>query len=169
VQMSKFAKRKPHQLSGGQQQRVALARSLAKRPKILLLDEPFWGALDKKIAPNKTQLELVQTRSSKWAFTCIMVTHDQEEAMTHGPPRVGDYVGRPAAASGHAPAMCMTSPNSRFYRRIYRRKPIFSKARWWKTMPIMPLSNAPSWACRCASTTVWGGPHRAESMDQHPP
>ena len=79
VQMTKFAKRKPHQLSGGQQQRVALARSLAKRPKILLLDEPL-GALDKKLR-QQTQLELVNTLESVGA-TCIMVTHDQEEAMT---------------------------------------------------------------------------------------
>ena len=79
VQMSKFAKRKPHQLSGGQQQRVALARSLAKRPKILLLDEPL-GALDKKLR-QQTQLELVNTLESV-GVTCIMVTHDQEEAMT---------------------------------------------------------------------------------------
>lgn len=79
VQMSKFAKRKPHQLSGGQQQRVALARSLAKRPKILLLDEPL-GALDKKLR-QQTQLELVNTLE-KVGVTCIMVTHDQEEAMT---------------------------------------------------------------------------------------
>ena len=79
VQMTKFAKRKPHQLSGGQQQRVALARSLAKRPKILLLDEPLC-ALDKKLR-QQTQLELVNTLESVGA-TCIMVTHDQEEAMT---------------------------------------------------------------------------------------
>lgn len=79
VQMTKYAKRKPHQLSGGQQQRVALARSLAKRPKLLLLDEPL-GALDKKLR-QQTQLELVNTLEQVGA-TCIMVTHDQEEAMT---------------------------------------------------------------------------------------
>ncbi|CBA04446.1 TPA: ABC transporter ATP-binding protein [Neisseria meningitidis] len=79
VQMTKFAKRKPHQLSGGQQQRIALARSLAKRPKILLLDEPL-GALDKKLR-QQTQLELVNTLEQV-GVTCIMVTHDQEEAMT---------------------------------------------------------------------------------------
>ncbi|WP_434778465.1 ABC transporter ATP-binding protein [Neisseria sp. Ec49-e6-T10] len=79
VQMTKYATRKPHQLSGGQQQRIALARSLAKRPKVLLLDEPL-GALDKKLR-QQTQLELVNTLE-KVGVTCIMVTHDQEEAMT---------------------------------------------------------------------------------------
>jgi len=79
VQMRKLAGRKPHQLSGGQQQRTALARSLAKRPKLLLLDEPL-GALDKKLR-METQLELVNVIQSV-GVTCIMVTHDQEEAMT---------------------------------------------------------------------------------------
>ena len=79
VHMSKFAKRKPHQLSGGQRQRVALARSLAKRPKLLLLDEPM-GALDKKLR-SQMQLELVEI-IERVGVTCIMVTHDQDEAMT---------------------------------------------------------------------------------------
>jgi len=79
VQLGKFAKRKPHQLSGGQQQRVALARSLAKRPQLLLLDEPL-GALDKKLR-EETQIELVNI-IEEVGVTCVMVTHDQEEAMT---------------------------------------------------------------------------------------
>jgi len=79
VQLSAYARRKPHQLSGGQQQRVALARSLAKRPKLLLLDEPL-GALDKKLR-EQTQFELVNI-IEQVGVTCVMVTHDQEEAMT---------------------------------------------------------------------------------------
>ncbi|MDO5679397.1 MAG: polyamine ABC transporter ATP-binding protein [Pelistega sp.] len=79
VQMAGYARRKPSQLSGGQQQRVALARSLVKRPKLLLLDEPM-SALDKQIR-QKTQIELVKILDQV-GVTCIMVTHDQEEAMT---------------------------------------------------------------------------------------
>ncbi|MFN3579823.1 MAG: ABC transporter ATP-binding protein [Pseudomonas sp.] len=79
VHMTEYAKRKPSQLSGGQRQRVALARSLAKSPKVLLLDEPM-GALDKKLR-SQMQLELVEI-IERVGVTCIMVTHDQEEAMT---------------------------------------------------------------------------------------
>jgi len=79
VQLDGFASRKPDQLSGGQQQRVALARSLIKRPKLLLLDEPL-GALDKKLR-EETQFELINLQE-KLGVTFIVVTHDQEEAMT---------------------------------------------------------------------------------------
>ena len=72
-------RRKPHQLSGGQRQRVALARSLVKRPKLLLLDEPL-AALDRKLR-EETQFELVNIQEQV-GITFVMVTHDQEEAMT---------------------------------------------------------------------------------------
>lgn len=73
VHMQEYAKRKPHQLSGGQRQRVALARSLAKRPKLLLLDEPM-GALDKKLR-DRMQLEVTDILE-RVGVTCVMVTHD---------------------------------------------------------------------------------------------
>jgi putrescine transport system ATP-binding protein len=79
VQLSQFAGRKPHQLSGGQRQRVALARSLSKQPKVLLLDEPL-GALDKKLREH-TQFEIMNIQE-KTGITFVVVTHDQEEAMT---------------------------------------------------------------------------------------
>jgi putrescine transport system ATP-binding protein len=79
VQLQKFSDRKPHQISGGQRQRVALARCLAKAPKLLLLDEPL-GALDKKLR-HETQFELMDIQE-KTETTFVIVTHDQEEAMT---------------------------------------------------------------------------------------
>ncbi len=79
VQLEAFARRKPHMISGGQRQRVALARSLAKAPKLLLLDEPL-GALDKKLRQD-TQFELMDIQE-KTGTTFVIVTHDQEEAMT---------------------------------------------------------------------------------------
>jgi putrescine transport system ATP-binding protein len=79
VQLDGYGTRKPSQLSGGQRQRVALARALIKRPKLLLLDEPL-GALDKKLR-EETQFELINIQESL-GVTFIVVTHDQEEAMT---------------------------------------------------------------------------------------
>jgi putrescine transport system ATP-binding protein len=79
VKLAGLEKRKPDQLSGGQRQRVALARSLARRPQVLLLDEPL-AALDKKLRES-TQLELMELQR-RLGMTFIIVTHDQEEAMT---------------------------------------------------------------------------------------
>jgi putrescine transport system ATP-binding protein len=79
VKLEGLEKRKPDQLSGGQRQRVALARSLARRPQVLLLDEPL-AALDKKLR-ERTQLELMELQR-RLGLTFIIVTHDQEEAMT---------------------------------------------------------------------------------------
>jgi len=79
TRLEKFGQRKPHQISGGQRQRVALARSLAKAPKLLLLDEPL-GALDAKLRQD-TQFELMDIQE-KTGTTFVIVTHDQEEAMT---------------------------------------------------------------------------------------
>ncbi|MET4103595.1 putrescine transport system ATP-binding protein [Roseovarius sp. MBR-78] len=79
TRLTQFARRKPHQISGGQRQRVALARSLAKAPKLLLLDEPL-GALDAKLR-TATQFELMDIQETT-GTTFVIVTHDQEEAMT---------------------------------------------------------------------------------------
>jgi putrescine transport system ATP-binding protein len=85
VKLEGLEKRKPDQLSGGQKQRVALARSLARRPQVLLLDEPL-AALDKKLRQS-TQAELMEVQR-RLGMTFVIVTHDQEEAMT-----VADRIG----------------------------------------------------------------------------
>ena len=109
VQLGELAKRKPHQLSGGQQQRVALARSLAKKPQLLLLDEPL-GALDKKLR-QQTQFELMHIIESV-GVTCVMVTHDQEEAMTMASRIAVMSQGRVLQVG--TPKEIYESPNCRF-------------------------------------------------------
>jgi putrescine transport system ATP-binding protein len=109
VQLEGLAARKPHQLSGGQRQRVALARSLVKRPKLLLLDEPL-GALDKKLR-EVTQFELVKIQETL-GVTFIVVTHDQEEAMTLA-TRIGVMDAGQIVQVGE-PAEIYEYPSSRF-------------------------------------------------------
>jgi putrescine transport system ATP-binding protein len=109
VDLSNLADRKPDQLSGGQRQRVALARGLAKRPAILLLDEPL-GALDRKLRA-RTQFELVNLQD-RIGTTFILVTHDQEEAMT-----MSDRIAVMRAGGIQqigAPREVYEYPNSRF-------------------------------------------------------
>ena len=109
VQMERFASRKPHQLSGGQRQRVALARSLAKNPKILLLDEPL-GALDAKLR-EQTQFELMNIQETL-GTTFIIVTHDQVEAMTVS-SRIG-LMNHGVLEQVATPADIYENPTSRF-------------------------------------------------------
>ncbi len=79
VRLSGYGGRRIHELSGGQQQRVALARALVNRPAVLLLDEPL-AALDKKLR-TAMQLEL-QSLQRDLGITFVLVTHDQEEALS---------------------------------------------------------------------------------------
>ena len=109
VKLGEYAKRKPHQLSGGQRQRVALARSLVKRPKLLLLDEPL-GALDRKLREH-TQFELLGIQE-KLGVTFVVVTHDQEEAMTLS-SRVG-VMNRGEIVQVGTPRQIYEFPASRF-------------------------------------------------------
>ena len=109
VKLGEFAKRKPHQLSGGQRQRVALARSLVKRPKLLLLDEPL-GALDKKLREH-TQFELISLQD-KLGVTFVVVTHDQEEAMTLA-SRIG-VMNHGEIVQAGTPAEIYEFPSSKF-------------------------------------------------------
>ena len=109
VKLEGLARRRPDQLSGGQRQRVALARSLVKRPKVLLLDEPL-AALDRKLR-EETQFELMDLQA-KLGTTFVIVTHDQEEAMT-----VADRIavmehGRIAQVA--TPPEIYEQPNSRY-------------------------------------------------------
>jgi putrescine transport system ATP-binding protein len=109
VKLESFGRRKPHELSGGQRQRVALARSLVKRPRVLLLDEPM-AALDKKLR-GATQFELMDLQR-RLGLTFVIVTHDQSEAMT-----VADRIAvmdRGRLMQVAPPAEIYEQPNSRW-------------------------------------------------------
>jgi putrescine transport system ATP-binding protein len=109
VKLEGLEKRKPDQLSGGQRQRVALARALARRPQLLLLDEPL-AALDKKLRES-TQGELMELQR-RLGMTFIIVTHDQEEAMTMA-DRIGVMnAGKLAQVAG--PRELYEAPRSRW-------------------------------------------------------
>ena len=109
LQITEQRKRRPDQLSGGQRQRVALARSLARHPKLLLLDEPL-GALDKRLREN-TQFELVNLQE-RLGTTFVTVTHDQEEAMTMS-SRIA-VMGAGRIMQVDTPTAIYEYPNSRF-------------------------------------------------------
>jgi putrescine transport system ATP-binding protein len=109
VKLEGLEKRKPDQLSGGQKQRVALARSLARRPRLLLLDEPL-AALDKKLRES-TQTELMELQR-RLGMTFIIVTHDQEEAMTMA-DRIG-VMDQGRLEQVATPRKLYEAPNSRW-------------------------------------------------------
>ncbi|MDP6969135.1 MAG: polyamine ABC transporter ATP-binding protein [Gammaproteobacteria bacterium] len=153
VHMTDYAKRKPNQLSGGQRQRVALARSLAKQPKVLLLDEPM-AALDKKLR-SQMQLELVDIVESV-GVTCVMVTHDQEEAMTMA-NRVGVMHEGEIMQVG-SPSEIYEFPNSRHTAEFIGSVNIFST----KVLHVGAEASQMSCADMACRLTVEGGVNALE-------
>src|SRR3954447_11355410 len=109
VQMTDYARRRPHELSGGQKQRVALARALAKMPNLLLLEEPL-AALDRKLR-EETRLELTGIQQ-RIGTTFLVVTHDQDEALGMA-SRIA-VMNRGRLVQIGAPAEIYERPNSRF-------------------------------------------------------
>ncbi len=140
VEMTRFKQRRPHQLSGGQQQRVALVRSLARQPKVLLLDEPL-GALDRALR-EKTQLELTSIQA-RLGVTFVIVTHDQEEAMAMSTRVAVMDKGRVLQIG--TPASIYETPNSRTVAGFLGRVNIFPARleRSFKGAPQTPDKTSP--------------------------
>jgi putrescine transport system ATP-binding protein len=109
VKLTRLAGRRPSQLSGGEKQRVALARAIVKEPKLLLLDEPL-TALDRKLR-EETRYELVRIQE-RVGITFLMVTHDQEEAMSMA-SRIG-VMSEGRIAQVGAPQQVYETPATRF-------------------------------------------------------
>jgi putrescine transport system ATP-binding protein len=123
VGMSELKDRYPNQISGGQQQRIALARSIVKRPKLLLLDEPL-GSLDRKTR-ERTQMELIKIQDFL-NLTFILVTHDQDEAMSLS-DRIGVMKAGEVLQIGK-PERIYENPNSIFVANFVGSINIFSGA-----------------------------------------
>ena len=109
VQLGHLSSRYPAQLSGGQKQRIALARALAMKPEILLLDEPF-GALDAKV--RKDLRRWLRALHDELHFTSVFVTHDQEEALELSDRVVVMSAGKIEQVGG--PQALYAEPESRF-------------------------------------------------------
>lgn len=109
VQLGHLADRYPEQLSGGQKQRIALARALATKPEVLLLDEPF-GALDAKV--RKELRRWLRNLHDELGFTSVFVTHDQDEALELSDRVVVMSNGRIEQVD--EPAQLYLQPNSQF-------------------------------------------------------
>ncbi|HCH02494.1 MAG TPA: sulfate ABC transporter ATP-binding protein [Vibrio sp.] len=109
VQLGHLAGRYPEQLSGGQKQRIALARALATKPEVLLLDEPF-GALDAKV--RKDLRRWLRNLHDELGFTSVFVTHDQDEALELSDRVVVMSNGKIEQVD--SPVELYAHPNSRF-------------------------------------------------------
>ncbi|MGY2575849.1 sulfate/molybdate ABC transporter ATP-binding protein [Vibrio sp. C8] len=109
VQLGHLAGRYPEQLSGGQKQRIALARALATKPEVLLLDEPF-GALDAKV--RKDLRRWLRSLHDELGFTSVFVTHDQDEALELSDRVV--VMSNGCIEQVDSPVELYAHPNSRF-------------------------------------------------------
>ena len=142
VQMAHLAKRRPDQLSGGQRQRVALARAIVKRPKLLLLDEPM-AALDRKLR-ERTRLELVELQQ-RLGIAFVIVTHDQDEAMTMATSVA--VMNKGGIAQFGTPTAIYEQPHSRFVADFFGGANILEgEASGHKAGPSPPIVAARRWA-----------------------